>query len=141
MHDIVRVGIVVDAPVEKVWKALTDKEQLKEWYFDIPDFGTEVGTNFSFYEPGEKKQYHHFCEIMDVIPGEKLKYSWEYPELSKSKSIVKWQLSEKDGGTYLTLKHKGLENFHHLGNDFQHDSFEKGWNEIVTKNLKEFLEK
>ncbi len=26
------------APLEKVWHALTDKDQMKQWYFDIPDF-------------------------------------------------------------------------------------------------------
>lgn len=26
------------SPVEKVWKAITDKDQMKEWYFDVPQF-------------------------------------------------------------------------------------------------------
>ena len=29
--------------VQKVWQALTDKSQMKEWYFDIPDFELRVG--------------------------------------------------------------------------------------------------
>ena len=40
------------APLEKVWNALTDKDQMKQWYFDIPDFRLEEGAVFNFYEPG-----------------------------------------------------------------------------------------
>lgn len=76
-----------------------------------------------------------------MIPNVKLKHTWSYPEFSKEKTIVKWRLEEADGGTLVTLTHKGLENLNHLGNDFRRESFEEGWNEIVGKNLKEFVEK
>lgn len=141
MHEIVVVKQKLDAPVEKVWAALTDKNQMKEWYFDIPDFELSVHGEFNFFEPGDAKKFHHHGEILEVIPNEKLKHTWSYPEFSKEKTIVKWRL-EKDGdGTVVTLMHKGLENLDHLGNDFRRDSFEEGWNEIVSKNLKEFVER
>lgn len=140
MHDNVKISVKVDAPVEKVWNALTSQDSLRNWYFDIPDFKPEVGNNFSFYEPGDKKQYHHHCEVIDVIPTEKLKYSWEYPEISKGKSLVKWELAPENDGTVVTLTHKGIETFHHLGQDFHHESFEQGWNEILHKSLKNYLE-
>ncbi len=38
-----------DAPVALVWKALTDKEDIKRWSFDIPEFAPEVGFEFQFY--------------------------------------------------------------------------------------------
>lgn len=37
-----------NAPIPKVWKALTDHEQMKEWYFDIPDFKPEIDYEFQF---------------------------------------------------------------------------------------------
>ncbi|SIQ52021.1 Activator of Hsp90 ATPase homolog 1-like protein [Chryseobacterium sp. RU37D] len=46
----------VNVPAEKVWKALTDKNEMKAWYFDIPDFELKVGKVFNFYEPGEEKK-------------------------------------------------------------------------------------
>lgn len=46
--------VIYNAPVEKVWQALTDKDQMKQWYFDIPDFNTAPGSRFDFYE-GPKK--------------------------------------------------------------------------------------
>ena len=31
-----------NAPVEKVWKAITDKEEMKQWYFDLDAFFHQV---------------------------------------------------------------------------------------------------
>lgn len=141
MHENVTVAKRINAPVEKVWKALTDKAQMKEWYFDISDFDLGVHREFNFYEPGKEKKYHHHGEILEIVPNEKLKHTWTYPEFTKEKSIVKWEL-EKDGeGTMVTLTHKGLENFSHLGPDFQKESFENGWNDILGRSLKDYLEK
>ena len=140
MHENVKVSVKVNAPVDKVWNALTDKEQIKNWYFDIPDFELKEGNAFNFYEPGEERKFHHHCEIAEVVPQEKLKHSWTYPDISKEKTLVKWELKPESEGTVVTLTHKGLENFHHLGEDFYPESFQKGWEEIIGKSLKGFVE-
>lgn len=141
MHDNVVVKQRVNAPLEKVWSAITNKAQMREWYFDIPDFELKEGASFNFYEPGEERKYRHHCEISEVVANKKLKYSWSYPDISKEKTLVKWELQPDGKGTYITLTHKGLENFEHLGKDFRHESFEQGWNEILGSSLKEFVEK
>lgn len=141
MHDNVVVKQRVNAPVEKVWSALTDKPQMKEWYFDIPDFELGMHNEFNFYEPGEEQKFHHHGEILEIIPQSKLKHSWSYPEFSKERTLVKWELQPDGDGTLVTLTHKGLENFDHLGQDFSHNSFEEGWKGIVGKSLKDYVEK
>ncbi|UOE42000.1 SRPBCC domain-containing protein [Chryseobacterium suipulveris] len=140
MHDNVVVKQRVNAPVEKVWNALTDKAQMKEWYFDIPDFELGLHNEFNFYEPGDAKKFHHHGEILEIIPQSKLKHSWSYPEYSKDKTLVKWELEPDGEGTMVTLTHKGLENFDHLGLDFATSNFEDGWKEIVGKALKDYVE-
>ena len=140
MHENVKISVKVNAPLDKVWNAITNKEQMKNWYFDGPDFEPKIGNNFSFYGGYENEEYHHFCEIVDLIPNEKLKYSWTYPEISKEKTLVKWELKPENEGTIVTLTHKGLEAFEHLGENFKIHSFRKGWEDIVGKSLKEFVE-
>ncbi|KMQ72540.1 SRPBCC family protein [Chryseobacterium koreense] len=140
MHENVVVKQRVNAPVDKVWSAITDKAQMKKWYFDIPDFEIGIHKQFNFYEPGNEKKFHHHAEILEVIPNVKLKHTWTYPEFSKEKTIVRWELEPDGDGTMVTLTHKGLENFEHLGKDFEKQSFEQGWNGIVGKSLKEFVE-
>ena len=140
MHENVKISVKVNAPLDKVWNAITNKEQMKNWYFDVPDFEPKIGNNFSFYGGDENEEYQHFCEIVDLIPNEKLKYSWTYPEISKEKTLVKWELKPENEGTIVTLTHKGLEAFEHLGENFKIHSFRKGWEDIVGKSLKEFVE-
>ena len=38
--------VVINAPASKVWRALTDKEQMKQWYFDVSSFELEAGFEF-----------------------------------------------------------------------------------------------
>ncbi|WP_316812363.1 SRPBCC domain-containing protein [Pedobacter heparinus] len=37
-----------NAPIEKVWKAITDRDQMKEWYFELKEFKAEKGFKFQF---------------------------------------------------------------------------------------------
>ena len=140
MHDNVVIKQRVNAPIDKVWSALTDNAQMKNWYFDIADFNTDLHAEFSFYESGGENKYQHHGQILEVIPQEKLKYTWSYPEFSKDKTIVKWNLQDEGDKTLVILTHKGLENFEHLGEEFSKDSFDKAWTKIVSINLKNFIE-
>ena len=40
--------VLLNAPVAKVWKAITDKDDMKQWYFDLAEFKPEVGFEFQF---------------------------------------------------------------------------------------------
>lgn len=131
----------INAPIEKVWRALTDKNEMQSWYFDIPNFEAEVGKQFDFYEPGEEKKYHHRIEILEIIPNEKLKHTWFYPEFSKEKTFVTWELNSDGEGTLVTLTHEDLNHFKDLGEGFSTESFTQGWNEIIGQSLKLYLEK
>src|SRR5688572_32412838 len=62
----------------QVWEAITDKNKMKEWYFDIKDFKPEVGLEFQFYAGDEKKKYLHISKIKEVIQGKKISNSCKY---------------------------------------------------------------
>ena len=51
------------ASIERVWKAITDKDQMKQWHFDLAEFKPEVGFKFQFYGGDEKKQYLHLGDL------------------------------------------------------------------------------
>lgn len=52
---------IYTARVSKVWKAITDKEQMKQWYFDIANFKPEVGFEFQFSGRGKKEKIIYTC--------------------------------------------------------------------------------
>lgn len=141
MNTPITVQFKINAPVEKVWKALTDKNEMKNWYFDIPDFELEVGKQFNFYEPGDEKKYHHQGEILEIIPHQKVKHSWTYPEFSNGKSIVTWEIQPDDKETIVTLIHENIDAFNDLGENFSRESFTEGWNGIIGQSLRQYLEK
>ncbi len=127
-----------DIPVTKVWDAITNNEQLKKWYFQIPDFKPVVGFEFSF-SGGAKGEYKHLCKISEVIPGKKLTHSWRY-EGYPGNSFVSFELIEEGKKTKLKLTHTGLESFQDAGPDFTPEKFADGWAYILGKSLKGFLE-
>ncbi len=132
---------IYDSSPEKVWKSLTNKELMKEWYFDIPDFVPVKGETFNFFEPGDEHKFHHRCEILDVVPFKKFEHTWTYPEKSKGKSVLKWELSPEGDKTRVVLTHSGVESFADGGLDFKTENFKAGWSEILEVSLKNFLNK
>jgi uncharacterized protein YndB with AHSA1/START domain len=130
----------LNAPAEKVWKAITDKDQMKQWYFDLSEFKPEVGFEFSFEGGAEDKTYLHLCKITEVIPEKKLQYSWRYDGY-KGDSLVTFELFAEENTTRIKLTHEGLETFPTDDKNFARESFAGGWTYIIGKSIKEFVEK
>lgn len=130
-----------NASPSKVWKALTDKNEMKNWYFNLAEFKAEVGFKFRFPGgPTPEKQYWHLCEITEAIPEKKLTYSWSY-EGYPGISYVSFELFKQESKTLLKLTHEGIETFDKENPDFERKNFEKGWKEIIHTSLKNFLNK
>lgn len=130
---------VYNAPIAKVWQAITDAKKMKEWYFDIPDFKPVVGFEFSFTGGSEEKTYVHLCRITEVVEGRKLAHTWKYENYEGSSEVI-WELFDEGDKTKVILTHIGLETFPPL-KDFARESFTAGWSHIVGISLKEYLEK
>jgi uncharacterized protein YndB with AHSA1/START domain len=129
-----------DAPVSRVWKALTDKNEMKQWYFDISEFKPVAGFRFQFSASQDPNNpYIHLCQVTEVIKEKKLSYSWKYQDFP-GESLVTWELTDKGGKTLLTLTHAGLETFITDNPDFARTSFNEGWTHILHTGLKNYLE-
>jgi len=129
-----------NAPIEKVWKAITNKEDMKQWYFDLAEFQPEVGFEFQFEGGNENRSYLHLCKITEVVVGKKLTYSWRYDGY-EGNSFVTFELFAEGDKTRLKLTHEGLETFPLTNPDFAKKNFVEGWTEIIGSSLKEFVEK
>ena len=131
---------VFNAPLPLVWKALTEKDLMKQWYFDLEEFKIEIGFKFQFIGgPSPEKKYVHLCEIMEVIPERKLAYSWKYVGY-EGDSLVRFELFPDGNKAKLILTHSGIETFPQINPDFAIGNFEEGWNTIVNTSLKDFVE-
>src|SRR5476651_1566005 len=104
-----KTSITVDAPADQVWKALTDAEIVKQYFF-----GTNVKTDWKKGSPitwsgeWEGKTYEDHGTILDITPGKYVKYSYwssmggteDKPENYQN---VSYDLTEKDGVTTLEI--------------------------------------
>ncbi len=126
--------------ISQLWKALTSETEMKNWYFDIPGFRAEVGYEFRFYAGTKDRQYIHICKIIQVIPEQKISYTWRY-EGYDGESTVTFQLNEENGSTSLKVTHEGVETFHPHNPDLSRENFETGWRQFILHSLTEYLEK
>ena len=133
---------VYNAPIDKVWQALTDHDEMKKWYFDIPEFKAEPGFEFQFYGEGKQgEKFLHLCKVVEVIKKKKLIYTWRYDGY-EGNSLVSFELSPEGDKTKVKVTHEGLETFPVTAhNDFAKENFMQGWTEIVGNILKNYVEK
>lgn len=136
--------ISINNDVEQVWNALTQPEEMKHWYFNIPGFEATEGKIFdfvvSFEDEGEMHHFRHLFHILEVVPYEKLKHTWEHPGHSNGTSTLTWELIPEEDSTRLILTHDGNESFIDEGSKyFTVESYTAGWNDIL-QGLKDYLE-
>lgn len=126
-----------NAPAALVWRALTNKEDMARWYFDLPGFKAEAGCEFEFVVQHEGNTYHHLCKVTEVIPQTKISYTWRYKGY-EGDSLVTFELFDEGGKTKLKLTHSGLETFPKLP-QFARKNFVGGWTHLVGTSLPNFL--
>lgn len=130
-----------NAQISKVWNALTDKEEMKQWYFDLKEFKPEVGFKFDFIGGAEDgEQYVHLCEVTSVKPNQKLSYTWKYKGYSGNSEVI-FELTDEVDQTTVKLTHKGLDTFPKDNPDLGIHNFVEDCNHLIHKSLKNHLEK
>jgi uncharacterized protein YndB with AHSA1/START domain len=129
----------LNAPIARVWEALTDVDQMREWYFDLKEFKPQIGFEFEFVVEHEGNSYHHLCKITEVVPQKRIAYTWSYKG-EPGDSLVTIELSPEGEKTRLKLTHTGIETFPKTP-AYDRKNFEAGWTEIIGSELKKFVER
>ena len=132
--------VTIKATPARIWKAITDKNEMKQWYFDLADFKAVVGFEFSFEGGPPEKVFNHLCEVTEVVPQKKLTYSWRY-EGYAGISHVTFEILPQGETTLLRLTHTGIETFPADTADFKRENFNMGWTQLIQTQLKEYAEK
>ncbi|MFI5149279.1 MAG: SRPBCC domain-containing protein [Bacteroidia bacterium] len=123
----------------RLWKALTNPNEMKRWYFNLPGFKAEVGYEFRFLGgKDEHTQYLHICKVTEAIPEKKLAHTWTYDGYTGS-SLLTWELFEEGENIRLKLTHSGLHSFPKDVSDFAASNFVAGWAAILDQSLKGYL--
>jgi uncharacterized protein YndB with AHSA1/START domain len=126
------------APVEKVWKAITDADAMRRWYFDPENFQPRAGCEFRMVVEHQGNIYDHRCRVTEVVPQKKIAYTWRHHG-HEGDSLVTMELFREGRKTRLKLTHAGLETFPKTPM-FARKNFRQGWNMLIGDSLPDFVE-
>jgi uncharacterized protein YndB with AHSA1/START domain len=138
LAEVVVVERTLNAPVARVWEALTGVDQMRQWYFDLKEFEPQVGFEFEFVVEHEGNHYHHLCKVTEVIPQKKIAYTWRYKG-EPGDSLAIFELFPEGNQTRIKLTHTGIETFPKTP-AYARKNFEAGWTAIAA-DLEQFLQK
>jgi uncharacterized protein YndB with AHSA1/START domain len=131
--------ITINAPIAKVWEALTRPELIKEWFFGV-DTETDWKPGSPIIHRGEYqgRPYEDRGTILEIEPPRLLAHSHWSPLSGRSDTPenherVTWELSERQGETELTIKEANLPS------EEAKATSAKSWR-MVLENLKRLLE-
>ncbi len=138
--DPIVVEQVYSVPIAVVWKAITDKDQMRQWFFEtMTDFKPEVGFETEFNVRVEDRDFPHLWNVTEVVPETRISYGWRYGGIPGN-SKVTWELSETPDGTKVIFTHEGTETFSQDDPLFTRESGVAAWDYFLGESLKGFLD-
>lgn len=132
---------IFQTTAQTVWKAITEIEQIKQWFFgNIPDFKAIEGFKTQFVIQNEERIFTHLWEIIEVIPFQKISYSWKYLEYEGT-GIVTFDLSAlENNSSSLKLTYDVSLPFPDGIPEFKRESGVAGWTYFISGELKKYLQ-
>ncbi|MFT3693854.1 MAG: SRPBCC domain-containing protein [Kofleriaceae bacterium] len=106
--------VEIEAPIERVWKAITTEELAKWWGADGMYRTTKhtvdlrAGGRYRSDGMGEHGPFHVEGSILEVEPPRRLVQTWEPSWSQQPPTTVTWMLEPITTGTRLTLRHTGF---------------------------------
>jgi uncharacterized protein YndB with AHSA1/START domain len=92
--EVTREIVFPDSP-DEVWEALTDPEQLEEWFANDVELDVREGGDGVFrWDDGEERR----AKVLVVEPGERLVFDWA------DEGEVEFTLEEVEEGTRLLVR-------------------------------------
>jgi uncharacterized protein YndB with AHSA1/START domain len=147
-QDAIVSEIDIAAPPSRVFKALTDADELARWFSDAscpvkvwkmdPRKGGAYGyaTEKGNFEVNGVSEFECHGEILEFDPPRLLVYTWvaNWHADKEKKTVVRWELTPTATGTHVRVTHSGLSQEAVARQDYQ-----GGWPGVM-ESLKQFTE-
>jgi uncharacterized protein YndB with AHSA1/START domain len=103
-------SIWIAAPRERVWRAITDPEQLEKWFSPGTKWeGTGLKVGGRLFVLNAETGAEMYGQVIETLEPPHLLITRSIPEQSEVVHVTTWQLEEENSGTRLTLTHSGYE--------------------------------
>jgi uncharacterized protein YndB with AHSA1/START domain len=132
------VSIEIKAPISKVWKALTEPEQIKKYLFGTDTkCDWKVGSPITFSGVWEGKPYEDKGTILAFEPEKLLKYNywsnWQGEDSLDKRQVISYKLNAENGKTVFTLVQENCPT------EEAKDHSANNWKSVLN-SMKEMLE-
>ena len=132
-------NVTINAPVSRVWKALTDATEIGKWMLMSTTFTPEAGKEFTFQaEASEEWDGVFHCNLNECVENKKIVYTWNTAFINAD-TLVEIELKENGDKTELTLVHSGWEKIAENREKSRTDH-SAGWDLRFVQKLKETVE-
>lgn len=128
-----------DASTDRMWRAITDRDEMIQWYFeDIPAFSAVVGFETGFNVKAPSRDFYHQWKVTDVIPGKRIAYEWTFKDVEGAGSVV-FEVEAKENGALLRLTNTGLDTYPAAYPEFTYESCRDGWRYFIQQRLVRYI--
>lgn len=129
-----------DCSASRLWSAITDIKQMRQWYFDnLADFQPKKGFQTSFTVDTGERQFLHLWEVTEVKPGKKIAYTWMYGGYPGKAEAV-FLIEGQQAASRLNFNFIVKEDFPDTVPEFTRESCLGGWHYFLRENLKLYLD-
>ena len=130
----------LEFPIETVWNAITQVDQMKEWFFEqIENYEPFVGFETRFDVKSESRVFPHYWKITYVNPPNEITTNWKY-EGYEGNSIITFKLESENNKTNMKVITNVVEDFQDGIPEFSRESCLGGWNYFLDR-LNSYLQK
>jgi uncharacterized protein YndB with AHSA1/START domain len=134
LPDIER-SIIIDAPIQKIWEAVSTSEGLASWLMPN-DFQPVLGCEFIFRsEPKNGWDGVVHCKVMELNPPERIGFTWTGNNMDQYVSFELVPLEKNT--TQFLLVHSGWKEEHAMIREIMYE----GWGYISEDLRKKMGEK
>jgi uncharacterized protein YndB with AHSA1/START domain len=147
MSDEIRESTHIAAPIDRVWRAISDHNEFGEWFRVALDQPFEAGRPSTGHIT--HKGYEHIkwtAEIVAIEPPRRLALRWHPyaidPNVDYSNeptTLVEFTLTERDGGTDVEVVESGFDAIPPGRRDEAFRMNSQGW-AAQMKNIRDYAE-
>ena len=130
MKDSIKKEKVFNHPIDKIWNAITNAEEISAWFIKA-DFKAETGYKYTFTASEEKGCLTITGEVKKSDPYT-LVYTW-IVENTDIETTVTWELVPTEHGIKLYLEHSGISNYPGDNAVKMFESFNGGWDGCINQ--------
>ncbi len=113
------------ASPQRVYRAFTEPADIKRWFQPLRlIIDAKVDGLWNSEQEFEGKRWPHYGRFVKLEPGKLVEETWMSEATQGLESVVRFELSPKDGGTEVKITHSGLP-------EEQAGNHREGWTQIL----------